>query len=470
MDLPSIIEPAKLVGQWGGRLLAVGGALRDLTLRSHLAHGAKHAPLKLTDIDLVAFNISFEDLVQSLAPLGHISTLWRRQIEGALYKLPLIQLKRHKTRLEISLPRDLSGNFRPVTFLSANILNDAQARDFTANALYLDPLTGELFDPLGGLNDLRRMSLVPCSADSITLDPLRSLRAMNLIARRAFTAHPSLTRAVSLNWRLLSRVPRERLWPEWNTWAHSPFPHLGLHFLKESGLLNFYPNLNKLSTLPQGERFHPEGNVWNHTVLTVAALTKLPLPQGHNKSVLLLTALLHDIGKGVATPSDKPQRNYPDHARLGAPLVKDFLSSIHCPKRLAKPILKLILRHMDCAFSSITFGNLRQIARYLAPHADLADFWAITAADWNGRSPWPEKFPYTLEDFLEPVGGNLQPLEELLNGKELIALLGISEGREIGRLKKLIVEAQDKELIKTKEEALKLARENLSPQLLSFLK
>jgi tRNA nucleotidyltransferase (CCA-adding enzyme) len=285
---------------------------------------------------------------------------------------------------------------------------------------------------------------------------------MNLISRRSFTAHPHLLALVSRDYGFLSRVHPDRLWPEWSKWAQTPWPHLGLYFFKESGLINYYPLLNKLTDLPQGERFHPEGNVWNHTVLVVEALTKLSLPIGHNKRVLCLTALLHDIGKSAAQVVKKPQRNYPDHARLGVPLVKEFLASIRCPHRLAKPIVKLTLRHMDCAFKAMTAGNLRQIARFLTPHADLTDFWAIVAADWNGRSPWPEKFPFTLEEFLEPVGGNPGSPEDLLNGRELGALLGLGEGREIGRLKRLIGEAHDKELIQSKDDALRFAREKLS--------
>ncbi|MDR2611538.1 MAG: hypothetical protein LBG06_01380 [Deltaproteobacteria bacterium] len=456
------VEPAIRVRERGGRLLAAGGAVRDFALRSQ---GRVCGRLPgAGDLDLVAFGLSLDGLREALGPLGEARTAFRREGGGGDGpRIALVLLKRRGVRLEIGLPktaRPPSAPGAPVVPLTPESLaRDASLRDFTVNALYLDPLEGALLDPLGGLADLEAGRIALCSPGALSDDPVRMLRAMSLVCRRPLVAGADLLAETRRQAWKLGEAPPERLWPEWRTLAGSPRPHLGLHFLAESGLIALFPALDALRDLPQYPHYHPEGSVWNHTVLVVQAMSGLPLPDRDRRERLVLTALLHDVGKATAARAVRRDGDcslvlYPDHAALGAPAARGFLRSIEAPERVIRPVVKLTARHMDSAFKTLSRARLRWIARELAPDADLEDFWAVTVADWNGRRPWPEPYPWSLEEFLEPVGGETGPPPDLVSGRDLLVELGVPEGPEVGRLLQLVRQESDEGRISSREAAL----------------
>jgi tRNA nucleotidyltransferase/poly(A) polymerase len=456
---PPIISVAIKVRARGGRLLIVGGAVRDYLL-SGFKREYRSPGVKTKDVDLCVFGLDMSSLREILSEFGPTLEVGRKVTLLEENRSPYLFSKFPSYHVDASLPKDAEGNFSSIPFSEEALKTDALTRDFTVNALYLDPLTMVLKDPLGGSMDARRRSLVPVRDENLYADPIRMLRAMNLISRKGFVAHPRLLSTVNSSYDLLGKVPRERLWREWFLWAESPKPHLGLHYLKESGLIGYFPELRDLSLLPQGEHFHPEGNVWNHTVLVVEAMSKLRLYSEEKRAVLTLSALLHDVGKLIAVCETNPayrSRKYLNHAELGAPLTKKFLKSVGAPQKFIPPVMKLTYKHMDCAFRTRGSVNLKKIARFLHPDADLTDFWALLSADWDGRRPWPEKYPYDLEDFLEPLGGAFAPPRDFLTGEEIISAFGVSDGKEIGRIKKLLADAYDNDLISNKEEAYRFA-------------
>jgi tRNA nucleotidyltransferase (CCA-adding enzyme) len=437
-------------------MLVVGGAVRDRFLE-------KDNPRAAADLDLVVFGLSFERVLELLGRMGRPMVLKRGVFLDEPRFEPLIHFRSRGRILDVTLP---AGEPRP--FSPERLKEDARRRDFTLNALYMDPLSGEILDPLGGLEDVLNRRLVPASEDLFERDPLRLLRAFSLISRRSLTAHPDLLRLSRKHRDLLKLVSKDRFWPEWRSWAASGDPHLGLGFLDESGLLSLFPELMSLKEHQQGWHFHPEGSVWNHTLLVVREISRLRLPErsGHSfdRGILVLAALTHDIGKNAATRVRDPESgriHYPGHAPAGVPLARSFLKSVMCPGRVSRPVLKLVRWHMEGAFSRLGTGDLRRLARDLAPEATLAELWALKAADWNGRLYWPESYPHTLEDFLEPVGGSLKRPEDLISGGEMKRLFGLEEGPELGRLKNLVREAHDQEVVSTREEALRLVSVHL---------
>ncbi|MDR3153827.1 MAG: HD domain-containing protein [Deltaproteobacteria bacterium] len=440
----------------GGRLLAAGGAVRDYALASL---GRLKGPLpESADVDLVAFGVSFPELLEALEPWGLVRRILRREGGPEAPRTGLAALRRGRARLEFSLPKgappEPGEHFGP-----AALFRDAAGRDFTVNAVYYDPLEDRLLDPLGGLADLREGRLRLCSPRAFRDDPVRMLRAMSLLARRPFAAGGDVLAAAGRHAGLLPGAPPERSWREWRLLAESPRPHLGLTFLRDSGLLSAYPALDALRALPQYRHFHPEGSVWNHSVLAVQAMSRIAPQKGARRAVLSLAALLHDVGKTLAARSAQakdgcPLVIYPDHAAKGVPVAREFLRSIGAPGAVVRAVTKLTARHMDLAFKAFEPAVLRRTARGLAPDADLADFWAIVASDWNGRSPWPEKFPLSLEEFLEPVGGKTGAAPDLVTGRDILEAFGIGAGPEVGRLLKLAREATDDGRVSSREQAL----------------
>jgi tRNA nucleotidyltransferase (CCA-adding enzyme) len=278
------------------------------------------------------------------------------------------------------------------------------------------------------------------------------------LSRLGFTAGPDLLAQAGRCSKGLDSVPKDRLWPEWRKWAASRQPRLGLDFLKDSGAIGHFPDLRALIGSPQFLKFHPEGDAWTHTVLVVEAMSELDLPLESGRVVLTLAALLHDIGKPAVTRVlDDGRVSTKGHAKAGLPLARRFLSSIWAPARVKKEILRLIDRHMDLSFREPDPLNLRILARRLAPFSDLARFWALAAADWNGRSPRLEAYPWSLEEFLEPVGGERGPGPIPLEARDLMLALELPAGPDVGRLMDLVTRAFDCGQISTREQGLKLA-------------
>ena len=452
---------AEAVQNAGGRLLLVGGRVRDHFLKPaepHPDYGA--SPLQSQDdspdFDLTLFGLDFAEALPILSAFGQARLIGRRTTTNAEKEDSLIHLRLPEGLLEISRARRFTAAGLEYS-VEAGAADDAQGRDFTLNALYHDPLSLALEDPLGGLDDIRSRRLRLCHPQSLIRDPLRMLRAFGQISRFGLTADPEVLASCAANRALLAEVPPDRFWPEWRKWTLSPHPHLGLEFLAESELLGFWPPLAALPGTPQSPRFHPEGNAWRHTVLVVKVMAGLDLPPQADRLTLILAALLHDVGKPLVTEMVDGVWVSRGHAQAGLPLAEDFLESIKAPTRLVKPVAKLVERHMDLAFQSITPKALKKLARRLAPECNLAEYWAMVTADWNGRGPTLEPFPLTLEEFLEPMDGLATPPEPLLLGRDILENFDFPPGPDLGRLLKLIEEAGDDGRLRSRDQALAYA-------------
>ncbi len=445
------------VKQAGGRLYMVGGRVRD-----HHLLGTRLYPDTSSatpqDVDLVAAGLDLATIASILAPFGSALSVGRRGTVGGSREPSLVHLRRGSQVLEIS-PARRRGLAGEIEFhQEADLTEDAQTRDFRLNAIYFDILEQNFEDPLGGLNDARAGWLSLAHRLAFSDDPLRMLRAMNFVSRFKLKPSEELLASAAANVSLLGLVPPDRFWPEWKKWALSSWPHLGLEYLHDSGLLAHWPALTALTLTPQNPRFHPEGNAWLHTVLVVKAMSELGPPRTGRRVLLTLAALLHDIGKPLVTRVENGVLISRGHAQAGSQLSAEFLGSIRAPADLLKPLTKLVERHMDTAFQELTPRALRRLARRLAPHCGLTEFWALAASDWNGRGEGFEKYPYGLEQFLEPLNGRDAPIEPLLKGRDLLEAFDLKPGPQIGRVLKLIEAATDDGLIGDRAGALAYAR------------
>jgi tRNA nucleotidyltransferase/poly(A) polymerase len=444
MSINLLENLARLIQTRGGRLFLTGGQVRN-----NLRPG--HQDLLLSgpgDFDLLAMGLDLEQILETAKNFGRARVVFRKG-QGP-NPSALVRLSRGPVILEISLPKNA-----PYWVKNFDILKtDASERDFTVNAVYYDPLTKKIHDPLMGVMANAKKSLVLCSPKALTADPVRMLRAMVLIARRGYTASPDLLAKVSANWSQLGLAAGDRLWPEWSRWAFSRQPHLGLNFLKDSGLINFWPPLAALIQIHQNWHCHPEGTAWNHTVLVVQAMSELTLPDPARRGVLTLAALLHDVGKPLVfhyNEQGKPITR--GHAQVGRPVAERFLKSLVTPKKIVKLVGKLVSLHMELAFRPLTAKILRTVARQLAPHGNLTDFWAVTASDWNGRRPRIEIYPHSLAEFLEPVNGEITAAQPLLKGSDLIGEFNYVPGPGLGEIIRRLNAAFDQGEIATVSEA-----------------
>ncbi|MDR1111169.1 MAG: HD domain-containing protein [Deltaproteobacteria bacterium] len=454
---------AQCVSDRGGRLYVVGGLPRDTMIR--LVHGQTRRARQagLGDRDLVCFGLDLGQIREAVSPLGPSWIIGHRVLSHRKTKEPaLVKVRLGESEFSLSLSRR-PGAGESIFDPGACLADDAFCRDFTVNSVYYDPLGESFSDPLGAADDFQARRLELCAPAGLADDPVRILRAMAFVSRLGFTPGPGLLKATMRDWPLLGWVPAERLWPEWRKWTLSAWPRFGLEYLREGGALAFWPDLQALIGSPQFPKFHPEGDAWNHTVLVVQAMGQLDLPVSEGRVFLTMASLLHDIGKPKVTFRRADGRVVTKgHGPAGLSLAQKFLKSVMAPFSVSKPVLRIIERHMDMSFREPTSLNLKILARRLSPFCDLGHFWALARADWNGRSPCPDGFPWTLDEFLVPVGGQRGPGVIPLEARELMAGLGLSGGPTVGRLMEVVTAAFDSGQILTSQEALELAASALA--------
>ncbi|MGH7945144.1 MAG: CCA tRNA nucleotidyltransferase, partial [Opitutaceae bacterium] len=278
------------------------------------------------------------------------------------------------------------------------LLSDAAAaarRDFTVNAIALDPFTGTLIDPHGGQRDLEARVLRHTSAAFVE-DPLRVLRAFQLAARFGFTLASetiALCRSITDTF---SELPVERIWGEWEKWASKAvIPSLGPAVLEQTGWLKHFPEIAALRGTLQEPEWHPEGDVFTHTQYCVDALAALDgwkSSEAGRRRQLMFAVLAHDFGK-PSTTSFAEKRGAmrwisPGHESAGGPPAKSFLRRIGAPLDYDLPVCALVVSHLAHHHGNTEFTetSVRRLARKLAP-ATIDDLALVMRADANGRPP-----------------------------------------------------------------------------------
>ena len=367
----------------------VGGFVRDLL---------RGKPGK--DIDIEVHGISFEKLHRLLSPFGSTDIVGR--------SFGVIKLRLNGRDYDFSLPRRESktaSGHRGFAIIPDPNLNDTEAaarRDFTINAIAIDPFSGAIIDPFEGQRDLR-MGILRHTSSSFSEDPLRVLRAFQFASRFGFAMAPetvALCRSISDAY---SELPVERVWGEWAKWGtQSSKPSRGLLLLQETNWLRHFPEIQALIGTPQEPDWHPEGDVFRHTLFCLDALSTLPgdlqppphktLSENDHRRILLLAVLAHDFGKPATTirrkRNGKLRWSSPQHEQAGVLPAEKFLRRIGAPLYYGKYITPLVKNHLVHHHGTVEFNNtqVRRLARRLDP-ANIDDLSAVMAADALGRPP-----------------------------------------------------------------------------------
>jgi tRNA nucleotidyltransferase (CCA-adding enzyme) len=422
--LPADLRPMLEAVRRRGRPRIVGGAVRDWLLG---------LPPAASNFDVEVAGVNFEDLRAALAPFGPTDVVGRsfgvvkvRGSGGAEY--------------DFSLPRRESktgAGHRGFAVEPDPGLSDLEAaarRDFTLNAISLDPFSGELFDPLGGRRDLEARVLRH-AGPGFAEDPLRVLRAFQLAGRFALTLAPetaALCRGIVGSYR---ELPVERVWGEWDKWASlSASPSRGIAVLEETGWIAHFPEVSALRGTEQDPDWHPEGDVLTHTALCLDALASLDGWRGSDarrRRLLSLAVLAHDFGKPSTTVRAERRGAMrwvsPGHESAGAPLAAAFLRRIGAPLELDAPVRALVANHLAHHGGAGGFGDsqVRRLARRLEP-ATIDDLALVMAADAMGRPPVPAGPVLALVGELAAKAASLRIGERgprpIIQGRHLVAM------------------------------------------------
>jgi len=428
--IPSaVVDVCKALANAGGRAWLVGGFVRDLLLGQ--------IP---KDPDIEVYGLNAKDLNQALENMG--------KVEFVGQQFGVFKLWKDDLCLDIALPRTEQktglGHKAFAVTSDPDITPEKASlrRDFTINAMMLDPLNAEFLDFRGGRSDLKAGILRHVS-QAFAEDPLRVLRGMQFAARYRLKLDKD-TKALCQ--RLLPEaetLSQERIWCEWQKWAHAPHPSFGLSVLNESGWLQLYPQLAVLKGCVQDPGWHPEGDVWTHTKLVVDQAVKIAEryhPGNETREHLIFAALCHDLGKPSTTFTDDRIRST-GHSEAGEEPARAFLAAIGAPKRILQYIIPLIREHLVHLHGQPTSRAVRRLAHRLEP-ASIELWESLVEADASGRTPLPPARPALiwLEKAQQMAVQSNKP-EPLANGRMLLEL-GMKQGPAMGRLLTQAYEAQ----------------------------
>jgi tRNA nucleotidyltransferase (CCA-adding enzyme) len=268
----------------------------------------------------------------------------------------------------------------------------ASRRDFTINAIGLDPLNGQIEDPYNGERDIRNKTLRHVSS-AFAEDPLRVLRGMQLAAR--FALKPTAETIDICQTIGLEGLASERIFGEWKKLILQGVSiSSGLKFLQQTKWLRFFPEIQALVNCPQDPKWHPEGDVWVHTLHCMDAFARKRTGDEWEDLVVGLAVLCHDLGKPSTTKIGEDGRiRSPKHEPLGEEPTRNFLSRLTNQNDLIEQVVPLVRRHLSPrTFYSDQAGDgaIRRLARQVTRIDRLV---RVAAADIAGRPPRKDEFP-----------------------------------------------------------------------------
>lgn len=418
--METIRQIARDIEQAGGRAFLIGGFVRDTFLN-----------LQSKDIDVEVYNISPEMLESILSKYGNVTYCGQ---SFGVFKLG---------NYDFSLPRREKKNGEGHTGFDISIdpfmsIEEATIRrDLTINSMLMNPLTGEVLDPFNGMQDIKEGIIRHINDATFAEDPLRVMRVAQFSARFNFDIHDT-TKALCV-----------KLLPELKTLSRERFmieiekilmkaekPSIAFNFMLDIGLLeSLFPELAILKTIEQGEKHHPEGDAFEHTML---ALDSIPIKD--RRLDLMFAILVHDLGKAVVesvTEENGAVVHFHGHAEEGEEVARVFMSRLTNETALTETVVSLVKYHMR-PYDLKKNLNKAQLRR-LALKVNIDDLMILHLADLSGRGT--KKDTSHIDRIItvwEEVKNEIHPI---IKGRHLIEM-GLTPSKDFGRILKEIFNHQ----------------------------
>jgi len=457
--LETILELSEAVRAEGGRALLVGGCVRDELMGK-----------QPKDWDLEVYGVDPARLRELLDRFGSVNVVGEA---FTVYKLG--------AHLDVSLPRRerKTGRGHRAFIIEGDpamtVQKATSRRDFTINAILKDPLTNEIFDPFDGRVDLNKKILRAVSPETFSEDSLRVLRAAQFAARFKFDIEPQtieLSRSIDL-----SDLPAERIWGELEKLLlRARCPSIGLDWLRKLTVVDqLFPEMKALMDVPQDPEWHPEGDVWIHTLLTAdrarELIDDLPYPR---QVTVMLAALAHDFGKPATTAFVDGRIRSREHEEAGVSPAETFLDRLNVHTLdgydVRAQVIALVRDHLKPGEfykkrDEIGDGAFRRLAR----KCELDLLYRVAKADSLGRNAeWVPREKWYAAAAQEWFIARARELEvqqtapaPLLMGRHLLEM-GLEAGPRIGEITRAVYEMQLDGRVQTLDQAKEEARKLLS--------
>jgi tRNA nucleotidyltransferase (CCA-adding enzyme) len=441
---------ATTVRDAGGRALCVGGFVRDRIL---------NRPSK--DLDMEVFGIPQDTLPALLQSLG--------KVVPAGQAFPVYKLG----DVDVALPRRESKTGRGHKGFTVEgdpampFDEAARRRDFTINAIGWDPLTDEYLDPFDGRRDLGLRVLRVVDPETFADDSLRVLRALQFAARFELTIDPETARICAAI--ALDDLPAERIWGEFEKLLlQAARPSIGFALGRELGVIHqLLPEMEPLFDCPQDPEWHPEGNVWIHTLMVIDKARELNADLDRPRlAAIMLAAIGHDLGKPATTAVIDGRVKSPNHEAMGVAPATQILDRLNINTLdgfdVRAQVLGLVAEHLrPIAFfkasDTVTDGAFRRLAQKV----DLELLARFARADCHGRAG---TFDCSgIDWFIErarALGVEHKPPAPILLGRHLMQL-GVEPGPSMGEILRAVYELQLDGTVTSLEDAKREASELL---------
>jgi poly(A) polymerase len=352
-----------------------------------------------------------------------------------------------------------------VTFCDAR--GDALRRDFTINGMFYDPIDDKHFDYVGGRDDLKAhlVRAIGDPSERFNEDRLRMIRAVRFACRFDYKIEDQTAEAIKKLYEKILTVSMERIRDELRKILTGPNPHTGIKMMDDLNLLNeILPEVAAMKGVRQPENYHPEGDVFTHTLLTLSKLadngksadsgfgklTALSLSKGWE---LAMAVLLHDIGKPVTFEiADRIRFN--NHDNIGADMSEKICERLRMSNAEKERITWLVKMHLYLRHAQqMRISKLKRLFAHEG-YPELAELYKVDSLASSGDL---EDYNFCQNMFEELQEEEIKP-EPLITGNDLIAM-GLKPGPIFSKILDAIKDDQLEQKITTKEEALKKAKE-----------
>ncbi len=338
----------------------------------------------------------------------------------------------------------------PVEVHFSNEEEDARRRDFTINGMFYDPIAEKIVDYVGGQEDIRA-GLIRCIGDPrerFSEDKLRLMRAVRFAVQFDYKIEPTTYQALLGLADQITIVSAERIRDELSKMLIGPRPAQGLRMLHQTGLLKvILPEVAVMEGVQQPPEFHPEGDVWVHTLLMLERMAPA------RSFDFALSVLLHDVGK-PPTFSVKDRIRFDNHCQVGADMSEEICTRLKLSRKQTEKVVELVREHLR--FKDVRQMRESKLKRFLrsehfSDHLELHRLDCL--ASHGDLSNWE-----FCKQKLEEIGPEEMRPERFITGRDLIQM-GYVPGPLFSEILTAVEDAQLEGRVKDRESALELIRE-----------
>ena len=451
IKIPKILENIlKNLQELGATPILVGGCVRDYFLNK-----------EIKDFDIEIFNFDSLELLEiSLKKFGNVKLVGK--------SFGVLTLKVEGYDFDFALPRiekkvgNSHTDFEVITNSNLSFEEAAIRRDFTINAIGYDYFKDEFIDPFNGIDDLKNRIIRHINDKTFIEDSLRVYRAIQFAARFEFDIDEKtkdLCKKIVLSDEL-SYLPKERIYEELKKlFLKSNKPSIGFELLRELGLLKYFKELEVLINCEQEPEYHPEGDVWIHTLMCLDELAKIlekeKIEDEYKKLYLFYGILCHDFGKPFCTKEINGKITSYKHESLGIEPTISFLEKLTNEKKFIEIVCSLVKNHLIPFQLNLSHSSEKAVKR-LSLKVNIKDLCLVCLADCLGRDLEDKCKCYDAINWLNEKAKELEihnePIKPLVQGRDLIAL-GYKPSKEFKEILEFAFDLQIDENL-SKEEIL----------------